>query len=300
MRSIDLAGRGPAVSTTSKTSATPENSPLPVLGLGTWRMGESAPRRAAEVASVRSAIDMGWRLIDTAEMYGEGGAEEVVGQALGDALRSGGLRREDIFLVSKVYPHNASRRGTVAACERSLRRLGVDQLDLYLLHWRGNIPLAETVEALQSLVAAGRIARWGVSNFDVDDMEELIAIDGGADCMANQVYYSITERGPAHSLLPWLRAHGIALMAYSPLDQGALAGDAVLGALARSQGVSTAQLALAWLLDQSGVCALPKALGEKHLRENLVAADVVLDDAARAELARRYPPPSRKRALAMI
>nr|WP_145549724.1 aldo/keto reductase [Variovorax boronicumulans] len=284
MHSIPLPGTGPA---------------LPALGLGTWRIGESKARRADEVKAVRSALEMGWRLVDTAEMYGEGGSEEVIGQALAEAQR-GGLRREELFLVSKVYPHNASRQGTVAACERSLRRLGVDRLDLYLLHWRGSVPLAETVEALQALVAAGRIARWGVSNFDVDDMQALWSVPGGDACAANQVYYSITERGPAHSLLPWLRAHGVALMAYSPLDQGALADDAALQALAERQGCTTAQLALAWLLAQPGVNALPKAVGEAHLRENLAAAELVLQDEVQAELARRYPAPAHKPPLAMI
>lgn len=284
MHSIPLPGTGPA---------------LPALGLGTWRIGESKTRRANEVKALRSALDMGWRLVDTAEMYGEGGSEEAIGQALAEAQRSG-LRREELFLVSKVYPHNASRQGTVAACERSLRRLGVDRLDLYLLHWRGSVPLAETVQALQALVVAGRIARWGVSNFDVDDMQALWSVPGGDACAANQVYYSITERGPAHSLLPWLRAHGVALMAYSPLDQGALAEDAALQALAERQGCSTAQLALAWLLAQPGVNALPKAVGEAHLRENLAAAEIVLTDEVKAGLAQRYPAPARKPPLAMI
>ena len=284
MHSIPLPGAGPA---------------LPALGLGTWHIGESKARRPLEVKAVRSALEMGWRLVDTAEMYGEGGSEEVIGQALAEAQR-GGLRREELFLVSKVYPHNASRKGTVAACERSLRRLGVDRLDLYLLHWRGSVPLAETVQALQALVAAGRIARWGVSNFDVDDMQALWSVPGGDTCAANQVYYSITERGPAHSLLPWLRAHGVALMSYSPLDQGALAEDAALQALAERQGCTTAQLALAWLLAQPGVNALPKAVGEAHLRENLAAAEVVLQDEVQAELARHYPAPVRKPPLAMI
>ena len=284
MHSIALPGTGPA---------------LPALGLGTWRIGESARHRAAEVHALRSALDMGWRLIDTAEMYGEGGSEEAIGEALAQAQRAG-LQRESLVLVSKVYPHNASRQGTVAACERSLRRLGVSRLDLYLLHWRGSVPLAETVDAMESLVAAGRIARWGVSNFDVDDMDELWSVDGGAACAANQVYYSLTERGPAHSLLPWLREHGVALMAYSPLDQGALAGDAALQALAARQGCTPAQLALAWLLAQPGVNALPKAVGDAHLRENLAAAALVLQDEVKAELARRYPAPTRKPPLAMI
>lgn len=284
MHHIDLTGPGPQ---------------LPALGLGTWRLGEAASRRPAEVQALRCALEQGWRLIDTAEMYGDGGSEEAIGQALAEAERDG-LRREALFLVSKVYPHNASRRGTVAACERSLRRLGVDHLDLYLLHWRGEVPLAETVEALQSLVDAGRIGRWGVSNFDVDDMQELWSIDGGSACAVNQVYYSLSERGPAHSLLPWMQSHGVALMAYSPLDQGALAHDDALHALARAQGCTPAQLALAWLLAQPGVCAVPKAIGEAHARDNLAAADIVLTPAVQAELARRYPPPARKTPLAMV
>jgi len=272
---------------------------LPALGLGTWRLGESRARRAAEVGALRSALEMGWRLIDTAEMYGEGGAEEVVGEALAGALRAGDVRREDVVVVSKVYPHNAGRRGTPAACERSLKRLGLERIDLYLLHWRGSVPLAETVEALQSLQAAGRIGRWGVSNFDVDDLEELVAA-GGADCAANQVWYSLGEQGPAHSLLPWMQARGLPLMAYSPIDQGSLSADGELAALARGLGVSAAQLALAWLLDQPGVAAIPKAAGEAHLRENLAAADLRLDAATRAALARLFPPPARKAPLAMI
>ncbi|MBO9512838.1 MAG: aldo/keto reductase [Variovorax sp.] len=282
MRSLDLPGAGA----------------IPVLGLGTWHMGESAGRRAAEVAAVRAAIDMGWRLIDTAEMYGEGGAEEVVGQAVAEALRAGDVKREELFVVSKVYPHNASRRGTPAACARSLARLGLDHIDLYLLHWRGEHPLAETCEAMHALQAAGRIRRWGVSNFDVDDMEELDSVDG--DCAANQVYYSVRERGPDFSLLPWQRERGMPLMAYSPIDQGALAADAALGRIAQRIGVTTAQLALAWVLAQPGVVAIPKAVREDHLRENLAAADLLLSAETLAEIDRLCPPPRRKKPLAMI
>ncbi|MDQ0568872.1 diketogulonate reductase-like aldo/keto reductase [Variovorax paradoxus] len=274
---------------------------LPVLGLGTWRMGEVANRRSAEVAAVREAIGMGYRLIDTAEMYGEGGAETVLGQAIAEALRAGDVRRDELFIVSKVYPHNASRRGTPEACERSLKRLGLDMIDLYLLHWRGSHPLRETVDAMQALVAKGRVAHWGVSNFDTDDMEELAQATGnGPGCAANQVYLSLGERGPEFSLLPWLRERGMPLMAYSPIDQGALAGDGALGELAERLGVTAAQLALAAVIARPGVVAIPKAVRSVHLQQNLAAADLQLDAATLAELDRIYPPPRRKTPLAMI
>lgn len=272
-----------------------------MLGLGTWRMGEAPRHRAAEVAAVRAAIAMGYRLIDTAEMYGEGGAEEVVGQAVAEALRAGDVRREALFIVSKVYPHNASRRGTPAACARSLARLGLDHIDLYLLHWRGNLPLAETCDAMRDLAAQGRIARWGVSNFDVGDMEELAAACGEPlDCAVNQVYYSAGERGPEFSLLPWQRERGMPLMAYSPIDQGALAADARLRPMAERLGLSAAQLALAWVVSQPGVAAIPKAAREDHLRDNLAAAAVQLSPEDLAEIDRLHPPPRRKTPLAMI
>jgi diketogulonate reductase-like aldo/keto reductase len=277
------------------------SSEIPVLGLGTWRMGEVTSRRKVEVAAVREAIAMGYRLIDTAEMYGEGGAETVVGLAIAEALRAGDVRRDELFIVSKVYPHNASRRGTPEACERSLKRLGLDTIDLYLLHWRGSHPLRETADAMQALVAQGRIAHWGVSNFDVDDMEELAQVTGeGPRCAANQVYLSLGERGPEFSLLPWLRERGMPLMAYSPIDQGALAADPALGELASRLGVSATQLALAAVISRPGVVAIPKAVRSKHLEENLAAAELTLDDATLAELDRLYPPPRRKTALAMI
>ena len=274
---------------------------IPVLGLGTWRMGETPGSRKAEVAAVRSAVAMGYRLIDTAEMYGEGGAEDVVGQAIAEALRAGDVKREALFVVSKVYPHNASRKGTPAACARSLARLGLDRIDLYLLHWRGEHPLAETCEAMRQLVADGRIGRWGVSNFDTDDMEELAAVSGEPlDCTANQVYYSMSERGPEFSLLPWQRERGMPLMAYSPIDQGALAGDAALKKMAQGLGVTAAQLALAWVVAQPGVVAIPKAAREAHLRDNLAAAELRLSAETLAEIDRLHPPPRRKKPLAMI
>lgn len=285
-----------------RTLQLPTGGEMPVLGLGTWRMGEDAKRRADEVKAVREAIALGYRLIDTAEMYGEGGAETVIGQAIGEALRANDVRRDELFIVSKVYPHNASRRGTRDACERSLKRLGLDALDLYLLHWRGSHPLRETVAAMHSLVADGRIAHWGVSNFDVDDMEELEEATGaeGPGCAANQVYLSLGERGPEFSLLPWQRERGIPLMAYSPIDQGVLAEDDGLAELAARLGVTAAQLALAAVIARPGVVAIPKAVRSAHLKENLAAAELKLDAATLAELDRLHPPPRRKTPLAMI
>jgi len=282
----------------------PSGTTVPALGLGTWHMGESSARRAAEVGALRQALELGYRLIDTAEMYGEGGAEEVVGQAVGEALRAGDLRREDLFVVSKVYPHNASRRGTPQACERSLRRLGLDRIDLYLLHWRGSQPLAETVEALRTLLAQGRIAHWGVSNFDVEDLQELAALapetEGPAACATNQVYYAASERGMEFALRPWMHARGMPAMAYSPLDQGALAKDATLAEIGAPQGLSAAQLALAWVLAQPGTVAIPKAADARHLCDNWAAAGVDLDAEALRRIDAAFPPPRRRTPLAMI
>ncbi|HSW07942.1 aldo/keto reductase [Aquabacterium sp.] len=282
----------------------PDGTPMPALGLGTWRMGESAAARKAEVAAVRLAIELGYRLIDTAEMYGEGGAETVVGQAIAEAIRAGTVRREELVVVSKVYPHNASREGAVAACERSLQRLGLDQIDLYLLHWRGQHALRETVAGMHALQAGGRIRHWGVSNLDVADMNELIAaspgLAPGAGCATDQVYYSLGERGAEFSLLPWLRKRSMPLMAYSPIDQGQRATDRTLAEIGQSRGLSAAQVALAWVLAQDGVIAIPKAVSALHLRENLAAADIVLSADEIRRIDARYPPPKRKTALAMI
>jgi diketogulonate reductase-like aldo/keto reductase len=274
-------------------------TPMPALGLGTWRMGEDSARRTAEIASVRSAIEMGYRLIDTAEMYGEGGAETVLGRALAEALRAGTVRRDEMLIVSKVYPHNASRRGTAAACERSLKRLGLEQIDLYLLHWRGTHPLAETVEAFEALVQAGKIRRWGVSNLDVDDMQELEAASPGR-CAANQVYFSASQRGPEFSLLPWLRQHGMPLMAYSPIDQGSLADDDTLARIGEARGLTAAQVALAWVLSRPGVVAIPKAVSLQHQQDNLAAAGVSLSEPELKLIDARFPPPKRKAPLSMI
>ena len=262
------------------------------LGFGTWRMGESPRRRAAEVAAVRLAVDLGMTLIDTAEMYGEGEAEAIVGDAVAG-------RRDDVFIVSKVYPHNAGATSAVAACERSLRRLRTDRIDLYLLHWRGRIPLAETVGAFERLRRDGKIVRWGVSNFDVDDMDELWGLPDGRRCAADQVLYHLGERGVEWKLAPACAERGVALMAYSPVGQGALLADRDLVALAKKARVTPAQLALARLLAQPGVIAIPKATRPEHVRENRAAADVVIDASLRAAVDAKFPPPARATPLAV-
>jgi diketogulonate reductase-like aldo/keto reductase len=277
----------------------PDSTPFPVLGLGTWRMGEDSAKRSAEIAGVRSAIELGYRLIDTAEMYGEGGAETVIGHALADAFRANAVKREEMCVVSKVYPHNASRRGTAAACERSLKRLGLDQLDLYLLHWRGSHPLAETVEAMESLAHAGKIRHWGVSNFDVGDLQELEALQASR-CATNQVYYSLGQRGPEFGLLPWQRERAMPLMAYSPIDQGALAGDDTLAAIGQTRGLTAAQVALAWVVSRPGVVAIPKASSVRHLQDNLAAEGVSLSAQELQQIDARFAPPRRRTPLAMI
>jgi diketogulonate reductase-like aldo/keto reductase len=276
----------------------PDGEVLPALGLGTWTYGESSARRGAEVRALREALDLGYRLLDTAEMYGEGGAEEVIGEAVAGALR-GGLARDSLFIVSKVYPHHASAAGVVAACERSLRRLKLDCIDLYLLHWRGAEPLAATVRGFEALRAAGRIRHWGVSNFDVDDLAELDAVPGGRACALNQVYFSLGERGPEFELLPLQRARSMPLMAYSPVDQGALAAHPALHEIAGRHSATPAQVALAWVLSRPGVSAIPRTVQSRHLRDNLAATRLALTPADFAELDRIFPPPRRKRALAM-
>lgn len=262
-------------------------------------MGEAASRHRAELTALRLALELGYRLIDTAEMYGEGGAELLVGEALAPALRGGGLGRDEVFVVTKVYPHNASAEGTLAACERSLQRLQLDHIDLYLLHWRGGHSLAETVAAFETLRAKGRIRHWGVSNFDLDDMEELAALSGGSGCAANQVYYSLSQRGVEFDLAPWQRARGMPLMAYCPLDRGELADYPALHQIAQRHHATPSQVALAWATSQPGVIAIPKAVREQHLRDNLAACEIVLDAADRALLDRLFPPPKRKQPLAM-
>ena len=275
------------------TVALPDGSTVAQLGLGTWRMGEHAQRRAAEIGVVRLALDLGITLIDTAEMYADGGAEALVGEALAG-------RRDQAFIVSKVYPHNASRRGVPAACERSLKRLRTDRIDLYLLHWRGEHPLAETVEAFERLRQAGKIRRWGVSNLDVDDLEELAALPAGSHCTTDQVHYSASARGVEFDLLPWLRARRMPMMAYSPIDEGRLADNATLAAIGARHGASAAQVALAWVLRHPDVIAIAMTADARHLRDNRAALELRLAPADLAELDRRFAPPARKAPLSMI
>jgi diketogulonate reductase-like aldo/keto reductase len=276
-----------------------DSTSWPVLGLGTWRLGESIRARRIEIAAVRLAFELGYRLIDTAEMYGDGGAESVVGAALAEALRTGDLRREEVVVVSKVLPSNASERGVAAACERSLRRLGIDCIDLYLLHWPGSHPLGATIAGFEALRARGAIAHWGVSNFDLAAMKRLLALPGGARCAANQVWYSLGQRGVEFDLLPWQRERGLPLMAYCPIDQSALAANRQLAAIARPLGLTAAQLALAWTVRDGGVIAIPKAARDAHLRENLAAGTIELDAETRVALDRLHAPPRRAAPLAV-
>jgi diketogulonate reductase-like aldo/keto reductase len=277
----------------------PSGACIPVLGQGTWYMGEDPAARPAEVAALRLGLDLGMTLIDTAEMYGEGGAEEVVGEAIAG-------RRDEVFLVSKVYPHHADRRGVQQACERSLRRLATERIDLYLLHWRGNVPLAETLEAFARLREQGKIGDFGVSNFDLDDMQEAAALPGGELIATDQVLYNLSQRGIEWDLLPWCRERRMPVMAYSPLEsnpleQGSLLGNPALAAVAQRHEVPPAQVALAWLLRQDGVVVIPKAVQPRHVRENRAALDLAqaLDAEDLARLDAGFPAPRRRRPLAM-
>ncbi|ALS60388.1 aldo/keto reductase [Pandoraea norimbergensis] len=266
---------------------------VPVLGQGTWMMGEKPERRREEIAALRHGVSLGMTLVDTAEMYGEGATERLVGEAL-DGLR------DQVFLVSKVYPHNGSRRGVIAACERSLERLGTDRLDLYLLHWRGTVPLEETIEGFEALRDAGKIRHWGVSNFDTDDMEELFDTPGGDECVTNQVLYNLSRRVPEYDLIPWLAERDLPVMAYSPIEQGRLPTSGVLGDIARAHNVAPLQVALAWVLHRPGVIAIPKASSEAHVRANRAAHDLELSPEELSALNHHFEAPSRKRPLEMI
>ncbi|MEU8112867.1 aldo/keto reductase [Micromonospora sp. NPDC048986] len=270
----------------------PSGQTMPVLGQGTWYLGEHPGRRRDEIAALRTGLDLGMSMIDTAEMYGDGASEELVGEAIVG-------RRDDVFLVDKVLPSNASRQGTVQACRRSLQRLGVDHIDLYLLHWRGSHPLAETIEAFAELVDAGDIGQWGVSNFDLSDMTELMEA-GGNDCATNQILYNLTRRGPEYDLLPWLREHRIPVMAYSPIEQGRLLGHPQVAEVAARHGVTPAQVALAWLLRQEMVAAIPRSSRSEHVRENAEARDLRLTDEDVAELDTAFPPPTGPQPLEML
>ena len=275
----------------------PGGEAWPRIGLGSWRFGERGTDRDRDIAAVRHALDIGYRLIDTAEMYGEGGAEEVIGHALADAQRAG-LRRDELRLVSKFYPQHASAALLRRACERSLARLGVDQLDLYLLHWRGGVPLAKMVDTLCELQQRGRIRHWGVSNFDHVDMQELHAAPGGSRCAANQVYYSLGTRGVEFDLLPWHARQRVMTMAYSPIDQGALATHPALSRLAEEAGLPAARLALAWSVRQAGVVAIPMSANRQRQADNLAAASLSLGAELLARLDGLFPPPTKKMPLA--
>jgi diketogulonate reductase-like aldo/keto reductase len=279
--------------TAFRTTSLPSGETVPVLGQGTWGMAEHPARRAGEIAALRMGIELGMTLIDTAEMYAGGAAEELVAEAI-EGQRAG------VFLVSKVLPNHSTRRGTITACEASLRRLHTDRLDLYLLHWRGGAPLDETLEAFDSLARAGKIRHWGVSNFDVGDMEDLDAAAGGRVAATNQVLYNLSRRGIEWALLPWCRAHGMPIMAYSPIEQGRLLGQEVLRRIARRQTATPAQIALAWVLRQDGVIAIPKASSIDHVREDRGALEISLTPADLEELDEAFPPPTGPTPLEML
>ncbi|ASR09555.1 aldo/keto reductase [Rhizobium leguminosarum bv. viciae] len=271
----------------------PNGVEVPALGQGTWAMGEDAGHAKGEIESLRSGIDLGMTLIDTAEMYGDGGAEEIVGQAIRG-------RRDEIFIVSKVYPWNASIKGTIEACERSLERLGTDRIDLFLLHWRGNHPLTETVAAFETLKASGKIGAWGVSNFDTDDMEELLRVPDGANVAANQVLYNLSRRGIEFDLLPWCQSRKIPVMAYSPIEQGNILHHPELIRIAKAYQATPAQLALAFLLERDGVIVIPKTSNAERAAENrdCVSLDITDDDWDALDAA--FPPPTKKKPLEML
>lgn len=276
----------------TRTVPLPTGEAVAALGQGTWRLGEDERKRGQEVAALQLGLDLGMSLIDTAEMYGDGGAEEVVA----DAIKG---RRDGVFLVTKVLPENASRRGTVAACERSLKRLRTDRIDLYLLHWRGSFPLEETLQAFQELAGQGKIRHWGVSNFDVADMEELTALTGGDAVATNQVLYNLTRRGIEWDLVPWCRRRHVPIMAYSPIEQGRLLSHRGLREVAKRHGAAPAQVALAWALN-SGSIVIPRARSDEHVRENRAALEIRLTAEDLAELDRSFPPPKRRQPLDVL
>ena len=278
-----------------KTVSLPDDERVPVLGQGTWRMGENTGEHQNEVAALRVGIELGMTLIDTAEMYGDGGAEEVVADAIED-------QRERVFVVTKAYPHNASRTELPKACERSLKRLRIDVIDLYLLRWRErHTCLMETVEAFEKLGAAGKIKRWGVSNFDVDDMQELWSVENGANCAANQVLYNLKNREIESGLLRWSEENKVPIMAYSPVGHGrGLLENATLTRIAERHRATTSQIALAWVLRQAGMIAIPKASKEEHVRENARSIEIKLTEDDLANLDREFPAPKSKKPLPML
>ncbi len=271
----------------------PGGEKVPAYGQGTWHMGESRNRFADEAAALKLGIDLGITLIDTAEMYGNGVAEEIVAEAATG-------RRDGLFIVSKVLPYNASQKGTIDACERSLKRLKTDRIDLYLLHWRGSCPFAETIAAFDKLQSQGKIRHHGVSNFDRGDMEEWARLGGGNAVASNQILYNLTRRGPEWEVIPWCRKRNVSIMAYSPIEQGRMLGHKGLGEVAKRLNATPAQIALAWLLRQDGMMVIPKASRPEHVRENLGALDLTLSDQDLAELDRAFPPPKGRTSLGML
>ena len=276
-----------------KTVTFPSGERVAAFGMGGWNLGDDAGARAEEIATLRLGLDSGATLIDTAEMYGDGRSEELIAEAIAG-------RRDEVFLVSKVYPHNASAKGVPAACERSLRRLKTDRIDLYLLHWRGTVPLAETLRSFMRLKEAGKIRHYGVSNLDISDMQELWKLPGGKEVATNQLLYNLTRRGIEWDLLPWMRQRHLPLMAYSPIEQGRLIGNRKLAAFAQRNGMTPAQVALAWLLAQDGVMVIPKTASRERLKENLGALDHALTAAQLAELDQLFAPPAAAHALEML
>lgn len=266
---------------------------VPALGQGTWLLGEDRDRRNEEIETLREGIERGLTLIDTAEMYGDGSCEEMLGEAL-----AGGWR-EKVYLVSKVYPHNASLKGVQEACERSLQRLNTDHLDLYLLHWRGDYPITQTIAGFEALQKAGKIRRWGVSNIDVDYLEEMIDA-GGTECAVNQILYNPSRRGAEFDLMPFQAKLGLPFMAYSPIEQGRLPRNGALGKIAAKHGVDPFQVALAWVMRRPDVIAIPKASTKAHVIANAAARDIVLDAEDLAAIDAAFPPPRRKQSLEML
>lgn len=275
------------------TTTLPSGVKIPIFGLGTWRMGESARRRAEEVAALRHGLERGITLIDTAEMYGDGEAERIVADAVG-------ARRDAVFIVSKVLPENSSRRGTIAACERSLKRLNTDRIDLYLLHWRGDVPLQETIDAFLALADADKIRHWGVSNFDISDLGEVWKTPEGDSLATNQVLYNLARRGIEFDLMPWCRQHKVPIMAYSPIEQGRLLDNAALRAVAARHSATPSQVALAWLQRHDDIIAIPKAAMPDHIDENLASLDLLLTHDDFIALDRAFPPPKKARPLDML
>jgi diketogulonate reductase-like aldo/keto reductase len=276
-----------------RTLALPSGEKVPALGQGTWELGEHPTHRKDEIAALRLGLDLGMTLIDTAEMYGNGATEELVGEAIVN-------RRDEVFLVSKVLPHNASAKGTVAACEASLRRLRTDRIDLYLLHWPGAIPVERTLQGFEALIKAGKVRYWGVSNFDVDDLEELDSLTGGSAVATNQVLYNLTRRAIEWDLFPWCAQHRVPVMAYSPIEQGRLLSNRALQQIARRRQATPAQIALAWVLHRKDVIAIPRTGRPAHVRENRAALDIQLTELDIAELNRAFPPPTEKEPLGML